>query len=52
MLRCQHNLQYEKDRDGNPYRTVEDEVVEVLMEEQHKSQFSTYTAYIDNFVRV
>ena len=38
-----HILLYESDRDGNNYlRTVEDEVVEGLMEEQHKSRLSSY----------
>ena len=48
-----HILLYESDRDGNNYlRTVEDEVVEGLMEEQHKSRLSSYINCIDNFVGV
>ena len=34
------------------FRTVEDNVVEVLTEEQHKSRLSTYTDYVGNFMRV
>ena len=36
-------IHYERDKDVNHYRTVKDEVVEMLTEEQHKSQFSTYS---------
>ena len=42
---------YSRDKDVNYYRTVEDDVVEVLMEEQLKNWYSTYTNYIDTFVR-
>ena len=43
---------YSRDKDSNFYRTVEDDVVEVLTEEQLKSRYSTYTNYIENFMRV
>ena len=42
---------YDRDRDGNYYHTVEDDVVEVLTAEQLKNRYSTYTNYIDTFVR-
>ena len=51
-MRVEHNMLYQIDWDGKCYSTVEDEVVEVLTKEQHKSRLSTYTDYIDNFVRV
>ena len=50
MSKCfKHNCDYiySRDKDGNYYHTVE-----VLTEEQLKSQYSTYTDYIDNFVGV
>ena len=45
-------LAIRKTGDGNRYHTVKGEVVEVLMEKQYKSRISTYTDYIDNFLRV
>ena len=42
---------YRTDRDGNLYRTEQDDMVEVLTEEQQKSQLSSYSDYIDKFVR-
>ena len=43
---------YSKDKDGNLYRIDEDELMEVLTEEQLRTQYSSYVSYIDNFVRV
>ena len=43
---------YSKDKDGNIYRTEEDEVIEMLTEEQIKTWYSSYVSYIDNFMRV
>ena len=40
-MRDQHNLLFRKDSDGTGYQTMEEEVVEVLTEEQHKSFIST-----------
>ena len=34
---CQHKILYRTDKDGNRYRTWQDEVVEVLTEEQHNT---------------
>ena len=42
QLRCQYHILYKTGKDGNRYRTVQDEVVEVLTEEQHKSRLSSY----------
>ena len=47
MMIHRHNAYYQTGGNGNHYHTVEDEVVEVLMEEQYKSRLSSY---IDNFV--
>ena len=52
-LRMHHILPYKSDRDGKNYlRIVEDEVVELLTEEQHRSRISSYIDYIDNCVGV
>ena len=49
QLRNQHHNLYKTDKDGNCYRTVQDEVVE---EEQHKSRLSSYFEYINIFVGI
>ena len=52
QLRGQHHNLCKTDNDGNCYRTVQDEVVEVLAEEQHKSRLSSYFEYINIFVGI
>ena len=47
QIRSQQKLLYKTDRDSNQYHTVQDEVVEVLTKEQHKSLLSSYYEYID-----
>ena len=47
-----YDSNYERDRDGKYYRTVDDDVIELLTEEQLKNRYSTYTNYIDTFLSV
>ena len=50
-----YDNKYHRDRDGNYYSTVEDNVVEVLTEEQLKGWYSNYmttsTIFLESVMR-